>query len=269
MTWQKHLMESEKAAFETILFRIESGHTAVITMNRPDRLNASNDLMRTELGQAWALVRSDPRVRVAIITGAGDRAFSVGQDVKATAAQGKTRNKVPGSRAHHDVYKPVICAVNGMCAGGGLHHVAEADLVICAEHAKFLDTHCVVGNVFALEAIGLARKIPLNMVMQLALMTTKCPITAERAYEIGLVNEILGKERLMPRALEMAAHIATLSPATVEASIRAIWESLDVGLHHAKDIGWRYILHHQQNHPDYLEGMRAFAEKRAPRWTVE
>lgn len=262
-------MASATSDFATILYRVENGHTAVITLNRPEVLNASNDLMRSELGEAWARVRTDPDVRVAIITGSGDRAFTVGQDVKATAAQGKTRNKVPGSRAHHDVFKPVICAVNGMCVGGGLHHVAEADLVLCADHAKFLDTHCAVGNVFALEAIGLSRKVPLAMVMQLALLTTEGAITAERAFQVGLVNEIVPRARLLPRALEMAAHIATLSPATVEASLRAIWDGLDVGLHHAKDVGWRHILHHQQNHPDYLEGMRAFAEKRAPRWTVD
>jgi len=262
-------MANENTAFETILYEVRDRHTAVITMNRPERLNASNDLMRTELGHAWARVREDPHIRVAIVTGAGDRAFCVGQDVKATAAQGKTRNKVPGSRAHHGIFKPVICAVNGMCAGGGLHHVAEADLVICSEGARFFDTHCAVGNVFALEAIGLSRKIPLNMVMQLALMTREAPITPERAYQIGLVNEVVPPDRLMPRALEMAAHIATLSPATVEASLRAIWESLNVGLHNAYDVGWRYILHHQQNHPDYLEGMKAFGEKRTPNWTVD
>jgi enoyl-CoA hydratase/carnithine racemase len=262
-------MASASPEFETILYRVEGGHTAVITLNRPERLNASNDLMRTELGEAWARVRTDPSIRVAIVTGAGDRAFTVGQDVKATAAQGKTRNKVPGSRAHHDIFKPVICAVNGMVSGGGLHHVAESDLVICTEDAKFFDTHCAVGNVFALEAIGLTRKIPLNMVMQMALMTKTMPITADRAYQIGLVNEVVSHEKLLPRALEMAAHIATLSPATVEASLKAIWKSLDVGLKPGLDIGWRYILHHQQNHPDYLEGMRAFGEKRAPNWTVD
>lgn len=262
-------MAPDQRDFETILYSVEGGHTAVITMNRPERLNASNDLMRTELGQAWAIVREDPAIRVAIVTGAGDRAFTVGQDVKATAAQGKTRNKVPGSRAHHDVFKPVICAVNGMVSGGGLHHVAESDLVICSENAKFLDTHCAVGNVFALEAIGLARRIPLAMVMQLGLLTKEGAITPERAYQIGLVNDVVPREWLLPRALEMAAHIATLSPATVQASLKAIWKSLDVGLKPGLDVGWRYILHHQQNHPDYLEGMKAFGEKRAPNWTVE
>lgn len=262
-------MPSDIPAFETILYRVEGEHTAVITMNRPERLNASNDLMRTELGQAWALVKSDPAIRAAIITGAGDRAFTVGQDVKATAAQGKTRNKVPGSRAHHDVFKPVICAVNGMVSGGGLHHVAESDLVICSENASFFDTHCAVGNVFALEAIGLTRKIPLQMVMQMGLLTRAGAISPERAYQIGLVNEVVPLPKLIPRALEMAAHIATLSPATVQASLKAIWRSLDVGLKPGLDIGWRYVLHHQQNHPDYLEGMRAFTEKRPPEWTVE
>ena len=261
-------MPSDIPDFETILYQVEGEHTAVITLNRPERLNASNDQMRTELGQAWALVKSESAIRVAIVTGAGDRAFSVGQDVKATAAQGKTGNKVPGSRAHHDVFKPVICAVNGIVTGGGLHHVAESDLVICSENASFFDTHCAVGNVFALEAIGLTRKIPLQMVMQMGLLGRGAAISPERAYQIGLVNEVVPLAKLLPRALEMAGHIATLSPATVEASLRAIWRSLDVGLKPGLDIGWRYILHHQQNHPDYREGMRAFAEKRPPNWTV-
>ncbi len=256
-------------AFETILYDVKDDHTAVITLNRPDRMNASNDLMRTELGDAWARVRTDPAIRVAVLTATGDRAFCVGQDVKSTVSQGKTRNKVPGSRRHHDVFKPVICAVNGLCVGGGLHHAAECDLVICSDNAKFMDTHCAVGNVFALEAVGLARRIPLTMVMQLALMTREGPIDAERAYQIGLVNEVVPLEKLLPRALEMARHIATLSPATVEASLKAIWESLNVGLHNAYDVGWRYILHHQQNHPDYMEGMKAFSEKRAPNWAVD
>jgi enoyl-CoA hydratase/carnithine racemase len=262
-------MAAGKQTFETIRFDIEAEHTAVITLNRPERLNASNDEMRVELGQAWKLVKEDSAIRVAIVTGAGDRAFSVGQDVKSTVSRGKTRVKVAGSRGHHDVFKPVIAAVNGMCVGGGLHHVAESDLVICAEHAKFMDTHCAVGNVFALEAIGLSRRIPLSMVMQLALMTREGPITAERAYQIGLVNEVVPQEQLLPRALEMAAHIATLSPATVQASLKAIWEGLNVGLRNAYDVGWRHILHHQQNHPDYMEGMKAFGEKRAPNWTVD
>ena len=81
-----------------------------------------------------------PNIRVAIITGAGDRAFCAGQDIRATA-EGGIRNKVPGSRVHHNVWKPVICALNGMVVGGALHQVADADLIIAAEHAELIDTH--------------------------------------------------------------------------------------------------------------------------------
>lgn len=253
--------------FENLLFEVDE-HVATITLNRPERLNATNDLSRTELGKAWGIVRDDPQIRVAIITGAGDRAFSVGQDVKATSESG-IRNKVPGSRLHHDCWKPVICALNGMVVGGGLHQVADADLVIAAEHAMIFDTHCKVGNVFAMEPVALLRRMPLAMVMQMALLPDSGRITAQRAFEIGLVNEVVPADRLMPRAMEMAREIAALSPATVQASIKAMWKSLDVGLQPAFDVAYRYVLQHQLTHPDYHEGMRAFAEKRAPNWVVD
>ena len=253
--------------FENLLFDVE-GHVATITLNRPERLNATDDRSRTELGQAWGIVRDDPQIRVAIITGAGDRAFSVGQDIKATSESG-IRNKVPGSRLHHGVWKPVICALNGMVLGGGLHQLADADLVIAAEHAVIFDTHCKVGNVFAMEPVALLRRMPLSMVMQIALLPDSGRLTAQRAQEIGLVNEVVPPDRLMPRAQEMAAEIAQLSPATVQASIKAMWTSLDVGLQPAFDVAYRYVLQHQLTHPDYHEGMRAFAEKRAPQWVVD
>ncbi len=250
-----------------ILYEVDE-HVATITINRPERLNATDDLTRTELGWAWGQVRDDPEVRVAIITGAGDRAFSAGQDIKATASGG-IRNKVPGSRLHHGVWKPVICALNGMVVGGGLHQVADSDLIIAADHAELIDTHLAVGNVFALEPAVLLRRMPLSMVMQLALMAKDGRISAQRAYDIGLVNEVVPGERLQQRAREIALSIAALSPATTQTSVKAMWTSLDVGLHAANDVAYRYVLQHQMTHPDYREGMVAFAEKREPRWTVE
>jgi E-phenylitaconyl-CoA hydratase len=250
-----------------ILFDV-SDHVATITINRPERLNATDDLARTELGMAWGRVRDDSDIRVAIITGAGDRAFCAGQDIRATA-EGGIRNKVPGSRLHHNVWKPVICALNGMAVGGALHQVADADLIIAAEHAELIDTHLQVGNVFALEPAVLLRRMPLSMVMQLALMTKEGRITAQRGHQIGLINEVVPSEMLQQRAREIALAIAKLSPATVQASIKAMWSSLDVGLHAAHDVAYRYVLQHQMTHPDYREGMVAFAEKREPRWVVE
>lgn len=253
--------------FQRILFDV-SDHIATITINRPERLNATDDLTRTELGQAWARVREDSDIRVAIITGAGDRAFSAGQDIRATAQSG-IRNKVPGSRLHHNVWKPVICALNGMVVGGGLHQVADSDLIIAAEHAELIDTHLMVGNVFALEPTVLLRRMPLSMVMQLALMTKDGRISAQRGYEIGLINEVVPADRLQERAREIALAIAKLSPATVQASIKGMWTSLDVGLRAAHDVAYRYVLQHQMTHPDYHEGMKAFAEKREPQWVVD
>ena len=252
--------------FEHIILEV-SDHVATITVNRPERLNATDDLTRSELGQAWGRVRDDEDIRVAIITAAGDRAFSAGQDIRATA-EGGIRNKVPGSRLHHRVWKPVICALNGMVVGGGLHQVADADLIIAAEHAELIDTHLAVGNVFALESAVLLRRMPLSMVMQLGLMTRKGSISAQRGYEIGLINEVVPADQLQSRARAIALEICKLSPATVQASIRAMWASLDVGLGAAHDVAYRYVLQHQLTHPDYHEGMRAFAEKRLPRWTV-
>ncbi|BCP08075.1 MULTISPECIES: enoyl-CoA hydratase/isomerase family protein [Mycobacterium avium complex (MAC)] len=252
---------------QRILFDV-SDHIATITINRPERLNATDDLTRTELGWAWGRVRDDPDIRVAIITGAGDRAFSAGQDIRATAESG-IRNKVPGSRLHHGVWKPVICALNGMVVGGGLHQVADADLIIAAEHAELIDTHLKVGNVFTLEPAVLLRRMPISMVMQLALMTKDGRISAQRGYEIGLINEVVPADRLQSRAREIAQAITKLSPATTQASIKGMWTSLDVGLHSAHEVAYRYVLQHQLSHPDYHEGMRAFAEKREPQWVVE
>jgi enoyl-CoA hydratase/carnithine racemase len=110
--------------------------------------------------------------------------------------------------------------------------------------------------------------MPLSMVMQMGLLPDSGRIDAERAMQIGLVNEVVPHDRLMPRAREMATEIAALSPGTVQASVKAMWKSLDVGLAPAFEVAYRFVLQHQLTHPDYHEGMKAFAEKRAPNWFV-
>lgn len=259
--------------FETIRLEKRDG-AAVLTLSRPERLNAINGVMSRELPAAWEEIKRDPEVVVAIVTGEGGRALCTGMDVAdiagGTASVGREEDR--GTRAsmrftalQTGCWKPVITAVNGMVCGGGLHFVADSDLVICSENASFFDTHVNVGLLGVYEPIGLTRRIPLEPVLRLALAGSADRMDARRALDIGLVSEVVPAERLLPRALELAGQIMENSPAALCATKRAIWESLNCGLADALELGWRVIGEHS-GHPDGREGARAFAEKRRPRW---
>jgi len=260
---------------ETLLYEVEGG-VATITLNRPERHNAINVAMGRELRALWGEVARDPSVVCVVLTGAGDRAFCSGMDV-ADVADGSATETANAEREsgrpfyfhltalQNRCWKPVITAVNGMVVGGGLHFIADSDLILAAEHATFFDTHVRVGLMAGLEPVGLARRIPLEAVMRLALLGGSERMTAQQALALGLVGEVLPAERLMPRARELAAKIAEHSPTALARTKRAIWESLDVGLQEALDLTERMIERHQ-SHPDFAEGTRAFVEKRRPRW---
>lgn len=247
---------------------------ALVVLNRPERHNAINGAMSRELPRVWDDVKRDPEILVAIVTGAGERALCTGADI-ADVASGTARmgdEKDRGSREsirftalQNRCWKPVITAVNGMVCGGGLHFVADSDIVICSENASFFDTHVNVGLLGAYEPIGLARRIPLEAVMRLSIAGSHDRMSARRALDIGLVSEVVPGQQLRSRALELAGQIAQNSPAALVATKRAIWESLDVGLDEALRRGWAAIEAHA-GHPDILEGATAFAEKRAPSW---
>jgi enoyl-CoA hydratase/carnithine racemase len=166
---------------------------------------------------------------------------------------------------HNRCWKPVVTAVNGMAVGGGLHFVADSDLVLAAEHASFFDTHVKVGLVAGLEPVGLARRIPLEAALRMALLGGAERLSAAQAREIGLVGEVLPAADLLPRALVLAEKIAEHSPAALARTKRAVWESLDRGLHDGLANAWAIIGEHG-SHPDMKEGATAFVEKRKPRW---
>jgi E-phenylitaconyl-CoA hydratase len=263
--------------FETILYGVQGG-VATITLNRPKRHNAFNVAMARELRSAWASVKSDPAVVCAIVTGAGDRAFCTGMDV-ADVADGSAREEAARmereegrpfyaflTAIQNQCWKPVITAVNGMVCGGGLHFIADSDLILAAETATFFDTHVKVGLIAGLEPVGLARRIPLEAVLRMALLGGSERMDARRAYEVGLVGEVQPPHHVMPRARELAAKIAEHSPTALARSKQAIWESLDAGLHQGLEHAWQRIREHTA-HPDLLEGSSAFVEKRKPRWT--
>jgi enoyl-CoA hydratase/carnithine racemase len=259
--------------FETIRYEKSDG-VAVITLARPDRHNAIDPVMARELPEAWRDVKDDPSVVVAVVTGAGERAFCTGFDVGVIAGdetvdvgEGGAKGAPLGFTAiHNRCYKPVITAVNGMVCGGGLHFVADSDLVICSDRATFFDTHVNVGLVAGLEPIGLARRgIPLDAVLRLSLVGRAERMSAARALEVGLTGEVVPLPSLLPRAFELAKEIAKSSPAALAATKRAIWESLDGGLRDAEALGWR-IIREYWGHPDIAEGARAFSERRVPIW---
>jgi enoyl-CoA hydratase/carnithine racemase len=242
--------------------------------NRPEVLNAMNAHMRDEFADAWIELDADPKVKVIVHTGEG-RAFQTGVDVSEIASDGVGMQRYRESVEkfdlhftawHQHVNKPVITAVNGICAGGGFHWVADADIVIAASDAQFFDPHVSVGQVVAMEAIGLLRKMPFEAVMRMALVGRYERMSAHRAYELGMISQVVDPpERLREAAQDLAETIAKNSPAAMRASKRALWGALEMGLTDASRAGAQELVS-MWGHPDQDEGPRAFAEKREPQW---
>ena len=250
------------------------GHVGWLINNRPERLNAMNAGMRDELADAWLELDHDPEVRVIVHTGEG-RAFQTGVDVTEIVTDGVGMRRYRESLEsfdlhftawHQRVWKPVITAVNGICAGGGFHWIADADIVIAAADAEFFDPHVSIGQVVALEAIGLIRKMPVEAVMRMALVGKHERLSAWRAYELGMISQVVDPpERLREEAQALAETIARNSPAAMRATKQALWGALEMGLTEACRAGARHLVS-MWGHPDQEEGPRAFAEKREPRW---
>ena len=252
------------------------GPVGWLVNDRPDQLNAMNARMRDEFADAWRELDDDPDVRVIVHTGNG-RAFQTGVDVAEIAGDGvgmeRYRQSVEDfdlhfTSWHQQVAKPVITAVNGICAGGGFHWVADADIVVCAADAQFFDPHVSIGQVVSIEAIGLMRKMPVEAVMRMAFMGRHERMSAARAYELGMVSEVVDPPaRLRERVQELGETIARNSPAAMAATKRALWGALEVGLTEACRRGAQELVS-MWGHPDQTEGPAAFADEREPRWRV-
>jgi enoyl-CoA hydratase len=261
------------SSYETL--RVERrGPVGWLINDRPDQLNAMSSQMRDELGVAWRELDDDPDVRVIVHTGEG-RAFQTGVDVSEIASDGVGMERYRKSMEdfdihftawHQQVWKPVITAVNGICAGGGFHWVADADIVIAASDAQFFDPHVSIGQVVSLEAIGLIRKMPAEAVMRMAFVGRYERMSAQRAYELGMISEIVDPpDRLREVAQALGETIARNSPAAMAATKRALWGALETGLTDACRAGARELVS-VWGHPDQTEGPLAFAEKREPNW---
>jgi enoyl-CoA hydratase/carnithine racemase len=255
--------------------RVErDGAVGWLVFDRPDAGNAMDAAMFDELERAWRELDADPDVRVIVNTGEG-RAFQTGVDVAQVAKDRdalrehsrRTRDAELRFTAWHcQVWKPVIAAVNGVCAGGGLHFVADADIVIAASNATFFDPHVSIGQVVAYEGIALARKSPMEPIVRMALVGRHERIDAARAYQLGIISQVVDPpDDLRAQAQELAEKVALNSPAAMAATKRALWGALEAGLTDACRAGAKELAA-MWGHPDQEEGPRAFAEQRPPVW---
>ena len=222
-------------SYETLIVE-RRGVVGWLEFNRPAAGNAMDARMMHELEAAWQELDADPGVRVIVNTGVGD-AFQTGVDVAQMSrdrdalreqSRRTKRFELRFTAWHNDVTKPVIAAVNGVCAGGGLHFVADADVVIASADARFLDPHVSVGQASVYETIALAKKSPMEPVLRMAFTGRHERMSAPRAYELGIVSEVVDPpERLREVAQELAERIA-LQPADQLATVkRALWEALE------------------------------------------
>jgi enoyl-CoA hydratase/carnithine racemase len=245
------------------------GQTVWITIDRPAVMNALDPAAHRELAAAFDAFQADPELRVAVITGSGDRAFCVGSDLKARAERNADDHPPTGFAGlthRFDLMKPVIAAVNGLAIGGGVEIVAACDLAIAADHAEFSLPEPRVG----LAALGggglqrLARTLPLKHAMDLVLTGRR--IGADEARRIGLINDAVPAAELRARARSMAESIIAGAPLAIAASKQVMLESLSYpDLKSA--LRARYpAAELMLASADAVEGQRAFLEKRKPHW---
>ena len=263
------------AEFETVLFDVQN-RVATLTLNRPERKNAMNQQLKDELRACWQRVRADPDIWVAIITGAGD-AFSSGADVESLATNAFVKPDrwrelamiegiidLPTPRRQR-VHKPVIAAVNGIVAGFSLDLVTESDIPIASEKAYFVDPHVSIGYVSSHEMVNMARRVPVAVALRMALLGSRERMSAQRAYEVGLVTEVVPHDRLMDRARELAALLLSNAPFAVWGTKMAILQGLGLPIAQAEEIAAGYLEIVEQSE-DHAEGPRSFVEKRKPQW---
>ncbi|MFH1605278.1 MAG: enoyl-CoA hydratase-related protein [Pseudomonadota bacterium] len=246
------------------------GHVALLTLNRPEVHNAMNAALQQQIREAWANFLADPELRVAVITGAGDKAFSAGADLKAIA--GRSAGDFLDEFWHHSynrtlpqVWKPVVAAINGYCYAAALNLVCtHADIRIASERATFSYAEIRRGfSGYAAAAAILPRQIPYAFAMEW-LLTGKV-VDAQTALRHGFVAEVVAHDRVLERALEIAGKVAELAPLATRGVKEAAWRGLSLDIarsaRYAEAIGTLARLTE-----DAREGPRAFVEKRRPRY---
>jgi len=250
----------------------KKNHLAYVTFNRPEVMNALHNEAQKELNEIFKDFQEDDEAWVAIITGAGNRAFSAGNDLKATAAATARGERIGGEKplpfggitSGFTCPKPLIAAVNGVAMGGGFEIALACDLIIAAEHARFALPEPRVGLIAAAGGVHrLPQQIPLKQAM--GMLLTGRTISAQEAYRMGLVNEVIPGEELLAAAERWANEILACSPLSVRLTKEAVLAGLRYSTEEAMQRD-RPLLERLLASEDFIEGPKAFAEKRKPEW---
>jgi enoyl-CoA hydratase/carnithine racemase len=245
------------------------GNLLIVTINRPEVMNALHPPANAALSEVWDDFQADPDLWVAVVTGAGDRAFSAGNDLKYQASggdmSGQPKSGFAGLTARYDLIKPVIAAVNGVAMGGGFEIALACDIIIAAENAVFalpeprVGLAALAGGVHRLpRAIGTKRAM--------GMILTGRRVGAIEGQELGFVNEVVGVGQAVEGAKRWAAQILECSPMSVRASKQAVYQGLEhAGVAAAQAAKYDAVVAMAKSE-DYIEGPLAFSEKRPPAW---
>ena len=251
---------------DAVLYAVDDDGIATITINRPEQRNCLSKEVRAGLFAAWDRFEQDASARIAILTGRGEKAFCAGGDLKEMVETGlkvPPRDMFPVPYETIKLSKPTIAAVNGVAFAGGWMIAQGCDLCVASTTAKFAITEVKVGR-GSPWAAPLIHMIPQRIFMEIVL--TGKPITAQRAYEIGLVNRMAEPGALMAAALELAREVIEGAPLSVAAARETVMLATEMGRADALDAGW--AAHETAyNSDDAQEGPRAFSEKRKPVWS--
>jgi len=256
--------------YTTIRFETSNDHVATITLDRPDAMNSFNEAMCDEFEAAWKRVREDDDIHSVVLRANREsRAFCTGVDVKDGYGYDKPENpfkrRDPGEflgPKQNLVWKPVICAIHGLAAGGAFYWINESDVVICSDDAQFFDPHVTFGMATACEPIGMLRHIPYGEAMRIALMGNDERVCADTALRISLVTEVVPRDDLWERAHAIAAGIAAKPSVAIQGTVRSIWDSQNSPPGEAIKWGFQYAM--------LGNGVAALDRKEQPKakWTL-
>jgi enoyl-CoA hydratase/carnithine racemase len=262
--------------FETIRYEV-ADRVATITLNRPHQLNALSPTMIRELRQVYAASEADDDVWILLVTGTG-KAFCAGADVTEIPDDGRVIYEDPylstypqweapqeGTPPFRTMTKPILAAINGICCGAGLDWVTTGDIVMASDRAEFFDPHVSIGLVSGRESVRLARAMPTNIAMRMALMGRHERMSAQRAYDLGLVSEVVAHGRLLERAREVASIVNRNAPLAVRGTRLAIRRGRDLPMYEAEVLAETFRERVVRT-DDAKEGPLAFVEKRQPVW---